>query len=169
MRRAAIGMLAATLMACGVTITPTQPTVAVSIVPATAIALEGEAGAGDGSVRERSRASGGRTVHLAPDERRVWTFKVPAAATRYSVDVTYSNGKEGENEILNIAVDGVAISSFRNRDSGDAVEGWNLFITDSAGRSILSPGAHTLTVESRGGDGCVEIDRVTLNPAESGA
>jgi hypothetical protein len=54
-----------------------------------------------------------------------------------------------------------------NRDSGDAIEGWNLFVTDSAGASTLGFGMHALVLESTGGDGCVEIDRVTLNPIDS--
>ena len=49
-------------------------------------------------------------------------------------------------------------------DSGDSVEGWNLFVTDPAGTSTLGPGNHTLTLDVTGGDGCVEIDVVTLKP-----
>ena len=95
--------------------------------------LEAEAGQGEGVVRSRSRASGGLTVHLAPGEYRVWTFDVRAAEVRFAVSIAYSNGKEGENEVLSIAIDGRALSSFQNRDSGDAVEGWNEFVTDPAG------------------------------------
>ena len=131
---------------------------------ATPIALEGEAGSGDGVVRARSRASGGQTVHIAPGERRVWTFRLRASTTPYSLGVTYSNGQEGPNETIHVTLDGVAIASFQNRDSGDSVEGWNLFITDPAGTSTLGPGVHTLTLETTGGDGCVEIDFVTVSP-----
>ena len=50
------------------------------------------------------------------------------------------------------------MSSFQNRDSGDAVEGWDEFVTDPAGTATLDTGSHTLRIESSGGDGCVEID-----------
>jgi hypothetical protein len=142
---------------------PTQPSVAPA-PPATVVALEAEAGTGDGQVRERSRASGGHTVHLGPGERRVWSFSVLPAQAEYTVAVTYSNGKEGPNEMLHVAVDGRAVASFQDRDSGDSVEGWNLFVTDPAGTSMLGPGNHTLTLDVTGGDGCVEIDVLTLKP-----
>src|SRR6185295_15669741 len=116
-------------------------------------------------LRLRSRASGGQTVHLAPGERRSWTFQVRATQMPYALAITYSNGQEGPNEIIHVAVDGSAVASFQNRDSGDAVEGWNLFVTDPAGTSTLAPGIHTLTLETTGGDGCVEIDFVTVSPA----
>jgi hypothetical protein len=79
------------------------------------------------------------------------------------VSIAYSNGKEGENEVLSVAVDGRELLSFRNRDSGDAVEGWNQFVSDPAGTVTLGPGRHTLRLESSGGDGCVEIDVATLS------
>ena len=66
----------------------------------------------------------------------LWTFDVRGAEVRYAVSLAYSNGKEGENEVLSVAIDGRALSSFQNRDSGDAVEG------------------------------CVEIDIATLSPAQ---
>ena len=127
------------------------------------MSLEAEAGLGEGVVRSRSRASGGLTVHLAPGEYRVWTFDAGSAEVRFTVAIAYSNGKEGENETLSVAVDGRALSSFQNRDSGDAVEGWNEFVTDPAGTVTLGPGRHTLRLESSGGDGCVEIDDATLS------
>jgi hypothetical protein len=144
---------------------PTQPSVA-AVPPATAVALEGEAGYGDGQIRERSRASGGQTVHLGPGERRRWTFGVRAAEAQYAMTVTYSNGKEGPNEMIHVDMDGTPVTSFQNRDSGDSIEGWNLFVTDPAGNSTLQPGSHTITLEVSGGDGCVEIDVVTLTPAQ---
>ena len=125
--------------------------------------LEAEAGQGDGVVRSRSRASGGLTVHLAPGEYRVWTFDVGVAEVPFALSIAYSNGKEGENEVLSVAVDGRPLVSFQNRDSGDAVEGWNEFVTDSAGTMTLGPGRHSLRLESSGGDGCVEIDVATLS------
>jgi hypothetical protein len=142
---------------------PTQPSL-LTEPPATAVALEAEAGSGDGQVRERSRASGGLTVHLGPGERRSWTFALRAVQAQYAVAVTYANGKEGPNEMLHVAVDGKPVGSFQDRDSGDSVEGWNLFVTDPAGTSTLGSGSHTLTLEVTGGDGCVEIDVVTLRP-----
>lgn len=142
---------------------PTQPSIAPEPL-ATVVALEGEAGSGDGQVRERSRASGGQTVHLGPGERRLWSFAVRPVQAEYSVAVTYSNGKEGPNEMIHVAVDGRAVASFQDRDSGDSVEGWNLFVTDAAGTSMLGPGNHTLALDVTGGDGCVEIDVVTLKP-----
>jgi hypothetical protein len=141
----------------------TQPSAAAA-PSATVIFLEGEAGSGDGQVRERSRASGGWTVHLGPGEHRLWTFGIRAAQAPYAAAVTYSNGKEGPNEIIHVVVDGTPVSSFQDRDSGDSVDGWNLFVTDPAGASTLGPGSHTLTLEVMGGDGCVEIDMVTLSP-----
>lgn len=148
--------------ACSEPVLPTQPSVA--LPTPSVIAMEGEAGSGEGVVRQRSRASEGQTVHLAPGERRSWTFQVRATQTQYALAITYSNGQEGPNEIIHVAVDGIAVASFQNRDSGDAVEGWNLFVTDPAGTSTLAPGVHTLTLETTGGDGCVEIDFVTVSP-----
>jgi hypothetical protein len=151
--------------ACSEGVLPTQPSVIVVAPVATAIALEGETGDGEGILRERSRASGGQTVHLAPGERRFWTFRVPSTQTQYALAITYSNGQEGPNEIIHVAVDGSPVTAFQNRDSGDAVEGWNLFVTDPAGTATLASGLHTLTLETTGGDGCVEIDFVTVSPA----
>jgi hypothetical protein len=101
------------------------------------IPLEAEAGSRDGQVIQRSRASGGQTVHLGPGEHRLWTFDVRAVQTQYALSVTYSNGKEGPNEVISLTVDGTPVSSFQNRDSGDSIEGWNLFVTDPAGTSTL--------------------------------
>jgi len=78
--------------------------------------------------------------------------------------MVYSNGKEGENEVLSVVVDGQPVSSFQNRDSGDAIEGWNEFVTDPAGTITLAPGSHTVRLEVSGGDGCVEIDVAVLSP-----
>ena len=157
-------ILVGSLAACADHPVPTQPT---ALTPALSLAipLEGEAGSGDGQIKDRSRASGGRTVHLGPGERRSWTFKRSAVPMVYAVSVTYSNGQEGENEVIRVTVDGALVSSFTNRDSGDAIEGWNLFVTDAAGTSRLGSTSHTLMLEVQGGDGCVEIDHVTLSPA----
>ena len=142
---------------------PTQPSE--SVVPSvTGVSLEAEAGRGDGQVSQRSRASGGRTVHLGPGEHRLWTFDVPAAQVQYTLSVLYSNGKEGANEVIRVTVDGTLISVFQNRDSGDSVDGWNEFVTDPAGSTTLDPGRHTLRLDVSGGDGCVEIDVAKSSP-----
>jgi hypothetical protein len=60
--------------------------------------------------------------------------------------VTYSNGREGENEVIHVSVDGAPVISFQDHDSGDRTEGWNIFVTD----------------------GCVESDVVTLSPTAAG-
>lgn len=136
----------------------------------TRVFLEGEAGSGDGEILQRSRASGGQTVHLAPGEQRRWSFTVAAAAQlRYELSVTYSNGKGGENEVITVNVDGTDVSVFLNRDSDDGADPWNVFATDPAGASMLPSGSHTLMLGVSGGDGCVEIDSVTLTPAGTGA
>jgi len=82
----------------------------------------------------------------------------------FALSISYSNGKEGENEVLSVTVDGRMVSSFRNRDSGDSIDGWDEFVTDPAGTTTLGPGSHTLRLEVSGGDGCVEIDVATLSP-----
>jgi len=159
-------MLLALLEACGGHGTPTQPSAlsATGPRPADVVSIEGEAGSGDGQVRQRSRASGGQTIHLGPGERRSWMMKVGATEQAYALAVTYSNGKEGENEIIRVMVDGSLTRSFQNRDSGDSIEGWNVFVTDPAGTSMLRSGSHTIALEVEGGDGCVEIDLLTLTP-----
>jgi hypothetical protein len=68
---------------------------------------------------------------------------------------------------MTLSIDGVAVRSWMNRDSGDAIEGWNLFVTDSGGSSMLSFGMHALMLETSGGDGCVEIDRLILTALDS--
>jgi hypothetical protein len=153
--------------ACQESVSPAQP--APSVPPsAKVLSFEAEIGTGDGHLVERSRASGGLTVHLGPGERRAWTFKVGASPLRYAFAVTYANGKEGENDVISVSVDGVPVTSFLDRDSGDAVEGWNAFVTYAAGSSTLGAGAHTLTLAVSGGDGCVEIDFVTLTAVDGG-
>ena len=154
------------LTACSGQLSPTQPSTVTPALPAS-FTIEAEGGTGDGVLRERSRASQGRTVHLAPGEKRSWTFRVIADSTPYVLAVTYSNGQEGPNETLHVSVDGTPVATFLNRDSGDAIDGWNLFVTDPAGESTLGPGSHTLTLESSGGDGCVEIDLFTVKAASS--
>ena len=162
--RVSVGLiLVIPLAACAGARLPTRPSEAAPY-PAKIVALEAEAGSGDGQVRERSRASGGRTAHLGPAESRRWTFTIPSAAAPFAVSVTYANGQEGENEVIDVSLDGTLISSFLNRNSGDAIEGWNLFVTDPAGQSMLAAGRHTLVLGVQGGDGCVEIDLITLSP-----
>ena len=62
-------LLVPSITACSAQPFPTQPSVAVAppvaVLPsATTVFLEAEAGNGDGQVVQRSRASGGETVHL---------------------------------------------------------------------------------------------------------
>ncbi len=161
------GTLPAGPASCARLSIPTEPT-AIGVAPTAAVSFEAEDGSGDGQIKGRSRASGGRTIHLAPGEHRQWTFNFGASPIWYALSVTYSNGREGENEILSVSVDGALITTFQDRDSGDAVEGWNSFVTDAAGSSLLGGRSHTLTIESAGGDGCVEIDLVTLEPLGRG-
>jgi len=150
------------------TLTSLQPPAPPPMPSPTTLSLEGEPGSGDGYVVQRSRASGGQTIHLAPGERRAWTFSINAASATYALSLTYANGREGPNEFIKVMVDGTTVREFRNRDSGDAIEGWNTFVTDPAGTSALGSGSHTLVIESSGGDGCVEIDFVTLSPTVAG-
>jgi hypothetical protein len=164
--RAAAWILPVLLTACGGQSLPTQPSAA-GAPSATMIVLEGEPGSGDGHVVQRARASGEQTIHLGPGERRRWTFAAGAEQVQYALSVTYSNGKEGENEHLAVTVDGATVSSFEDRDSGDSIEGWDVFVTDPAGTSTLRGGNHTLVLEVSGGDGCVEIDHITLRPASA--
>jgi hypothetical protein len=140
---------------------PTQPS-GLSVMPTRQIEIEAESGSGEGQIRQRSRASGGLTLHLAPGERHQWVFPLNSGPARYAVAVTYANGQEGPNELMTLSLDGTTVRSWINRDSGDAIEGWNLFVTDSAGSLMLSFGTHSLTLETSGGDGCVEIDRLTV-------
>lgn len=150
-------------MGCGRATSPTAPS-PVAASPVETIALEAEAGSGDGDLVHRSRASGALTIHLAPGQRRLWTFKVAAQPSHYAVLVTYSNDNPAETEVLRVEVDGESIGAFRSQDTGDDGEGWNVFVADPAGALMLRPGTHTVTVQSTGGDGCIEIDMVTLRP-----
>jgi hypothetical protein len=140
---------------------PTPPTPPAPPV----VRFEGETGTGDGEVRQRSQASGGRTVHLGPGERRSWTFTSDSSPAEYVIAVRYSNGRYGPNEVITLIVDGVQTASFKDRDTGeDTPEGWNTFLTDDGGSSMIRSGTHSVTVQVAGGDGCVEIDVLTFSP-----
>jgi len=151
------------LTACGDRPSPTQPSPVANTGPII-LSLEAETGSGDGGSMQRSRASGGLTVHLAPGEFRQWTVVVDAAQAQYAVAVTYSNDNVGNTETLSILIDGTLFGALEARDTGDDGEGWNAFVTDFAGRVPLARGTHTIAIRSNGGDGCVEIDKVTLTP-----
>jgi hypothetical protein len=151
------------LAGCGNPAAPVQPSPSVAVAPQF-LSFEAEAGSGDGPTMQRPKASGGLTIHLAPGERRQWAFNVDAAQAQYAIAVTYANDNIGATETLHVTLDGQAIGSFQARDTGDDGEGWNIFMTDLAGHSVLARGSHTLVVSSSGGDGCVEIDKVTLTP-----
>src|SRR5262245_3560211 len=142
---------AMTLTACGGASSPTAPAAVVAPGPEM-VHLEAETGSGPLDIRQRPRASGGQTGHLAPGERLSWRFDVRGLQTPYGLAVTYANGQEGANETLHVSLDGVSIRTFVDRDSGDAVEGWETYITDPAGSASLAPGVHTITLESEGGD-----------------
>lgn len=148
---------------CSDRILPAQPSSPATIA-AQLMSLEAESGTGDGSTMQRPRASGGLTIHLAPGERRQWTFFVDAVQAQYAIAVTYSNDNIGETETIHLSLDGVSLDAFDARDTGDDGEGWNVFATDLAGNSSLGRGSHALVLSVTGGDGCVEIDRVTLSP-----
>lgn len=150
-------------VACAESALPTAPTPLAAPPPAI-VSLQGEPGSGDGHVLERSRATGGQTLHLAPGERRLWTFTLGAAEARYAIAVHYSNSRGGDREVLPVEVDGTRLWTFQVRDTGEEDEGWNVFATDVAGTLSFRAGAHLLTVDSRGGDGCVEIDLVAIRP-----
>jgi hypothetical protein len=109
------------------------------------------------------RASGGVTSTSRPEHRQ-WTFSVGGPSSQYAVEVTYSNDNIGDTETLSLSLDGVPLGAFDARDTGDDGEGWNVFVTNSVGSSNLAAGTHTLVIRSSGGDGCVEIDKVTLRP-----
>jgi len=129
------------------------------------ISLEAEAGLGQGERMERTAASGGITIHLAPGEHRQWRFTTVGSRTDYIISVRYSNDELTDSEVLRAAVDGVTIGAFRAQDTGDDGAGWNAFVSDRVGRAPFEPGVHTLDLESSGGDGCIEIDLVALVPA----
>jgi hypothetical protein len=144
--------------ACG-TPSPTSP----SLLPRlSTLLLEAEAAGGQGYRMERSSASGGLTVHLAPGERREWSFSVLDPSSEYLVTVRYSNDETGVSEMVRTTIDGVLVGSFRALDTGDDGAGWNAFVIARLGTAALSPGQHTLAVESSEGDGCIEIDVVTV-------
>ena len=149
------------LAACGDRTLPAEPSAPLPVVPQS-LSLEAEAGSGQGDVMQRPRASGGVTIHLAPGQRRQWTFSVAAWQAEYAVAVTYSNDNIGNTETIHVTVDDVTVGAFEARDTGDDGEGWNVFVTDLVGTSVVSRGTHTLAISSSGGDGCVEIDKVTL-------
>ena len=153
-------------MACN---RPTAPTAPQPVTGANVetITLEAEAGVGQGDLQQRSRASGGSTIHLAPGQRRQWTFNSAVQSSRYAIFVTYSNDNPGDTEELRVEIDGQPIGAFHAQDTGDDGEGWNLFVADRAGASMLHAGTHVLTLESIGGDGCIEIDVLTLRPGDS--
>jgi hypothetical protein len=159
---------------CTSGVIPTMPTetpltvIAVPVPPAASrLMLEGESGSGDGDIRQRSQASGGRTVHLGPGERRSWSFSVDSLTAQYALAVRYSNGRYGPNESITLIVDGQQTGSFQDRNTGeDTPEGWNAFVDDEGGLSMLPAGNHTVTLAVTGGDGCVEIDVVTLSPRD---
>src|SRR5262245_35713956 len=129
--------IAVTLTACSRASSPTAPAPVVAPGPEM-VHLEAERGSGTLDIRKRLRASGGLTVHLAPGERLSWVFDVRGSQTPYGLAVTYANGQEGANETLHVSLDGARMCTFVDRDSGDAVEGWETFVTDPGGSASLA-------------------------------
>jgi hypothetical protein len=150
------------MAACSGRPSPVQPSSSSNTSPV-AVSLEAEAGSGEGGPMQRIRASGGVTVHLAPEEQWRWTFSIDAPQALYSIGVTYGNDNIGSSEMVALFLDGIRVGASEAQDSGDNGEGWNVFATDVAGRVSLARGTHTLVVISSGGDGCVEIDKVSLS------
>ena len=159
-------MVLPTLAACGGGALPTSPSAMGRSVPAS-VFLQAEPGSGEGRVLARSHAIGGQTLHLAPGERRTWTFSTRSVEARHRVAVSYSNSRWGDREILDVEIDGVSVATFEAVETGEDEEGWNEFAVHPAGAVTLRAGTHTLVVQSSGGDGCVEVDFVEVNPAES--
>jgi hypothetical protein len=157
-------LLAVLVAGCARPAPPTAPSPATGSAQAQEITLEAEAGTGDGDLHHRAHASGALTIHLAPGQRRLWTVTAARGAASYAVFVTYSNDNPGETELLRVEVDGRLVGKFRAQDTGDDGAGWEIFVDDLAGSSALPGVAHTISVESSGGDGCIEIDKVTLKP-----
>ena len=160
----AVCLLAIVVSGCARPASPTAPTPAAASSQLQEITLEAEAGTGDGDVHHRAHASGGLTIHLAPGQRRLWTVTASRDVASYALFVTYSNDNPGESELLRVEVDGRLIGTFRAQDTGDDGAGWEIFVNDLAGSSALPGVGHTISVESSGGDGCIEIDKVTLKP-----
>jgi hypothetical protein len=153
--------IVATAIGCGTPPSPTTPSAAPTSVPVVQ-SFEAEAGGGDGDLKHRTHASGGLTIHLAPGQRRVWTFNTGAEPTPFAVSVTYSNDNPGDTEVMHVELDGERIGSIKAQDTGDDGEGWEIFVADRGGAAMLGPGSHRLVVESSGGDGCIEVDFVVV-------
>lgn len=163
--RSACCLLLLPLAGCADGVHPTSPSLADGSAP-TVLFLEGEPGSGEGVVLQRSAAIGGQTLHLAPGERRSWTFSTIPHEGSYVVAVTYSNSRGGSREALNVEIDSAPVDVFEVIDTGEKTEGWNVFATHPAGAVSLGAGRHALVIQSTGGDGCVEIDFVTVARAE---
>ena len=146
--------------------TPVPPTAPPPTVPPLPeIDLEGEFGVGSGQVKERSEASGARTILLQAGESRTLSFDLIAGA-RYRLNIRYSNDNANDlpSELVAVAVDGDLLGQFVPQDTGDDGFGWNVFAwSDIVGVVDLSPGHHEVVLSVTGGDGFgVEIDVVAL-------
>jgi hypothetical protein len=132
------------------------------------IKLEGEGGEGDGSIKPRGNASGGRTILLHESETRSLSFELGGTAD-YNFKVRYSN--DGPPDTIQISIDGIPIGEpfvTKNTKPAGGVpgSGWNNFaVADKLGNSIVAPGQHQVTVAVVHADSYgVEIDLVTLTP-----
>ena len=84
--------IAISATACGAA----APMIPSPLATPSTLSLEAEAGTGTGDRMERTSASGGVTIHLAPGQRRAWTFTIPGPGAEYRVMVRYSNDETGE-------------------------------------------------------------------------
>jgi hypothetical protein len=166
-RTAAVLVLLWCTQACGGSL-PAQPSAVPISTTALNLTLEAEGGTGQGDRMTRTSASGGLTIHLSPGQRREWAITLPATPADYAVVVRYGNDETAGSETLTAMVDGAMLGSFHARDTGDNGVGWETFVTDRAGVARALAGRHVLTLESSGGDGCIEIDLITLQPTTGG-
>ena len=166
MRGIVIVALAVSTVACAGATSPVSPSL--SDNAAATMTLEAEAASGTGILLNRSKASGGRTVHLAPGERREWSLPNAVLTGVYAMSITYSNGGFANRETLTVLVDHTTASVLDTRDTGEDDEGgWNHFVTDAIGTASFDRMRRVLSVASDGGDGCIEIDKITLERVSS--
>ena len=134
------------------------------------IQLEAETAEGDGTVMERSGASGGFTRQLKSGDECTLSFETGGAAS-YTIEVSYSNDSVGPGEIVRILVDGDEVGRFEAEATGtsgnETGPGWDVFNSIQLPDTIaLEPGTHEITIIVEDGDDLgVEIDTMTLEAA----
>ena len=128
--------------------------------------LEGESGQGDGSIMNRSNASGQKTVWLRVGEKRNWSFSFDGQG-QYAVSFGYSN--DGPADTVAVSLDNVQVGQCVTQSTGSGGSGWNQFAVCPIGKVTLSPGRHTVTVKAVKTDSYgVEIDFVGFDFAHVG-